>query len=448
MCTMKPTANAITEHFGRITCVTTTGTVTPVVKGDTPEESLAIYYPTNEFKVNHSGTRIIGRNPLLPIPCSESGDQLDIIADMGLGLSKSAEILWVKLRKNFTSGTAKGDAALKEVDGEVFAEMRRNKSWSMTKMAGVEIALPNDKPEKAATHWLVRQPLTDDMEEQLNWPAIQGDALGIWKTPENLYFVVPAGYRDVLLDELADEENACSLEEFFAESAKSFRERSQKIFDDWSTEEQTRSNNLPNLLFEASNIVTQYRQTMQSIPVEYFGDSQPLDLEFDDDGEQFVYNGTAVRLTNKTLEEFKQILQDLQDRVTKLYEASRRIDSFRGVLDGLTESVTIKDLGDVRVTGGTKHKGSEVTIELDLMQATLTVVDKNGAAEEKQFSYTDPGSASAFYAELKSLKLIKEEKDEKGNDGDGNKKRGFVSGLMHALRLNKPSDADGAMEVE
>lgn len=399
MCTRVVNADEATALIGRPACITPKRILVPIVQGEIPEVSLAVYVGTNKFRMDKRGEKVIERNPLAPVPCSRHG-QAEMLASTGLGLSKTATILWVKLLKNFVVGMATPDLKAKEVDGAVMTEMVTS-NWSSTEMMGVEIAIPC-KTKKESTHWLICQPLAD--ADNLHWDALKRDALGIWQTERNIYCIVPIGYRNVLFDD-SDDDLAMNKLEFFESNAIEFREACQQELDALDDEERKRKSILPDLMLKAREISNQYAK-MLSKP-QCFGDVMPPELAFDEENEEFIYGGEPERLTVRTLAKYDDLLKRLQQQVTEFETQSQRVDGFRELLRGLKHDISIVDCyGVLNQTVGLSHFRKNVAVELTETEAIITVLKADRTAKsQKHFIYAESRSAIDFNSELERLGL-------------------------------------------
>lgn len=403
MCTRMINADESTRMIGRPACPTHKRILVPIAQGETPEVSLAVYVGTNKFRVDRRGEKVIERNPLAPIPCSQHG-QAEMLASTGLGLSETATILWVKLLSNFVERKVTSDTKMKEVDGAVMTEMQTSR-WPMTKMMGVEIALPC-KTKMESTHWLIQQPLAD--AEGLNWNALKSDALGIWQTESNVYFIVPVGYQDVLFDELDEPE--LNKIDFFESNAVMFREACQKELDNLSDEEKQRKEILPELALKAWDVATEYTKLLQGVSPQCFGGTMPAELQFDEANEDFIYGGESERLTVRALARFEDLLKLLQQQVTEFKTQSQRAEGFRELLRELNKTITIKDYyGVLNQVAEPSRFGKTVEVELLETQAVVTVLKGDHIKTQASFGYTESGGASGFNVMLERLGL--KEKD-------------------------------------
>lgn len=405
MCMRVINADESTKLIGRPACTTHRRILVPIAQGEIPKVSLAVYVGTNKFRMDKRGERVIERNPLAPLPCSQHG-QVEMLASTGLGLSKTATILWVKLLKNFAEREVTADMTMREVDGAVMTEMMTS-DWSLTEMMGVEIASPC-KNKKESTHWLICQPIAD--AENLHWGALKRDALGVWKTESNVYCIVPVGYQDVIFDELDGSDFESEKLKFFEDNATTFREACQQELDILSDEERQRKDILPDLISKAKKISSQYSRTLHEF--QRFSDVAPPELSFDEENEDFICDGESKRLTVRTLAEFEESLKQLQWQVTEFKSQLQRVDGFRELLRGLRYDITVIDCyGILNQTAGLSRFRKNVAVELKETEAVITVLGVDGGVKsQKHFMYAESRSASDFNEELENLGL--KEKDD------------------------------------
>ena len=394
MCMKRITANEGTKFLGRPACATRERLLVPIVKGETPETSLAIYTP-NEFRVDRKGKRIIDRNPLEPVDCP------GMLESMELGLTEAATVLWVRLLASFASETV--DDAKQEVDGDVMLQLMRATDWAFSRMRGVEIAPPCMQATHKATHWLVKQPLEGT---DICWNALKRDALGFWETSENVYFVVPAGYSNVIQDMPEETAEGMSKAEFYETNSLPYREFCQKELDRPFDEDRARKAILPALKARAEELVQSYAQVAKEKCLQ----GEP-ELQFDAANEELIYGEESERLTEQALEKFEGVLQQLQRRAIEYHTQSQRVDGFRELLRDLSRNVTIRDFyGVLNQTANALWFEKPVEIELAEKEATITVLSRNGEVRsQKRFQYSDLQSATGFNAELERLHLKRRE---------------------------------------
>lgn len=408
MCMKKITADEATKLCGRPAGITLESKVMiPIAKAEVAIGSLAIYTHSNLFRVDkRDKEKIIDPNPLAPLACSENG-QREMLKSMGLGLSDDSKVWWVTLRKNFTAGLATAKDAMREVDSDIMTEMMEI-AWPFDEMMGVELAPPC---AGKATHWLVCQPRESD--KNLHWGTLKRDALGIWATQENVYFVVPVGYQELLTASDAEPE---SREAFFEASAVEFRKACQEAMDrpiDERRAEQKRLNELPELRQMAVAQVQKYTQMVEKTPY-YFELLQKNNevvpkVEFDASNDKLFFSGEWHELSDQAFSECYDVLEQLQENVTEFETRSQKADDIRELLQGVNASV--RDVfGKLNRTMEPKLFGNIVMIDLLENETVITVSKKSGKViEECHISYDEPRYVSNFYFQLENLGL--KEKD-------------------------------------
>lgn len=399
MCMRKVTVKEFMALTDMLVCATQKRFLAPIVKGATPAESLAIYTNTNEYRVDKRGERIIDQNPFAPVYCP------GMLESMELGLTDQATVLWVRLLQNFNNDVKNDRTKLStEITGEMMSEMKTD--WEFVQMRGVEITMPR----KGATHWLVRQPL--DGADELCWDALERDAAAMWVTEKNLYFVILAGYRNIIYDLQEEHIDSINKKKFFEANATEYRDYCQAEIDRPIYEERARKDILPELILKAWDVATTYSQVCQGVSPQCFGGTMPPELVFDEANEDFIYGGEPERLTVRTLEKFTELLKQLQQQVNEFTARSRRAEGFRELLRDVNKAITIEDFyGVLNQTAVPSRFGKTVKVELTEAEAVITVMKGDAVKIQTVFGYTDMGSASNFNAMLERLGLKERERD-------------------------------------
>lgn len=404
MCMWKVSCDAMTLFAGRPCIKTERRFGAPYIKGETPKQSLIVYTNTNKLRVDSNERKATGEepkivdlNPYEPVLCP------GLLKSMELGLSETAAVWWVNPMKKFGSDAPKDIEVLyEEVDGKVAAEMKSqyySGEWDLSSTRALELAPPRD-----AEQWLVRQPLVD--AEHLCWDALQRDALGIWKTAENVYFVIPVGYRNILWG-LEDDETI-TKEAFYAANAQEFRDICQQPLDAFVDAERRRSKKLPELQASAAAVVEEFALVAEAL-AKMQGTELPR-LGLDAENENFIFNGEFERLTEGTLEKFTGMLNQLREQRQELEACSRRADGFREILREANVKITIKDVYGVLVqTMPAKRFGKTVEVDLRSEEAVITVLKGGEVKQASHFRYDEVRSADRFNAELERLKVKQRE---------------------------------------
>lgn len=406
MCSRPITADEATMLTKRVAYVTPSRVMVPIAKGETEEVSLVISTGSNMFRVDKDDKRkIIDKNPLEPIAYSENG-QREMLLSMGLGLSEDGTIWWVKPKKNFATGLAEADGVMKEIDAATMSEMMST-DWEFSKMMCVELAPPC---VGKATHWLVCQPIRS--ADGLHWNILKRDASGIWKTEENVYFVVPVGYQNVIFD-ASDSSEYKSREVFFEASAAEFRRVCLAEMDRSINErraERKRQEELPKLRQLASEYVRHYAEIIQEAP--YYlaflqhNDKTDPKVEFDAVTDRLFFDGEWHELSSQVIFDCCDLLEKLQETVTEFKTRSQKADSIRNLLQDIP-SVTVRDFFcKMKRTVASGFLGKSVEVDLLEFEATITVLVRGKEKERMAIDYSMPSASSAFYAQLERLNLL------------------------------------------
>lgn len=421
MCMKRPTNDEMVLFTGRPCFGTKHRFGSPYIKGKTPAESLILYTNTDHFRMDHDGEKIVDLNPYEPVLCR------GMLKSMELGLSEAATVWWVKPMSNFGSDAPKDmEDICEEVDKKLMSELMCS-DWDFLSMRALELT-----PPCKATQWLVRQPLAD--ANRLRWDALKHDALGIWKTTESVYFMVPVGYRSVFRG--LEDENDITDEAFYEANAQKFRDTCQQMLDALADAERRRSKKLPELQVSAAAVVEEFALVTEALAT-MRGTELPR-LGLDAENENFIFNAESERLTEGTLEKFTSMLNQLREQRQELEACSRRADGFREILREANVKITIKDAYGVLVqTMPAKRFGKTVEVDLQLEEAVITVLKGGEVKQASHFRYDEVRSADRFNAELERLKV--KQREDYGYDYDddishGNSILAFFSNKQFATR--------------
>lgn len=375
-----------------------------LAENEDAEKSLAIYTTGQNFKVDSNG-KIIARNPL--------GFQKDgeITMRMNLGLTDEAEILWVKpLVKGALDAWDGEPITVEQLETPRIDELQ-SQDFAFGKMRGMISEVIGK-----ASHWLVRQPLAP--ARNLNLKAVRRNAKGCWQTKEEIYFLVPVGYINIIEDfpeAMSAEERAVKIAEVYKENADDLLEPRLAALEAPKREEARQYRyqmDLPKFRNEAYSLAQRYTVlTQEAAPfftcLEKKGETA-LCVRFDAEEDKLSFAGKCCSLSREILDECKALLEQLQQKVTDFENRSQRVEGFRVLLEDVTRNIAISDWYGELEYQVARRPVIFKTVEVELAEEYAYIVVLRGNEEKSRlrFGYDE---AERFHTQLKKLGLVKDD---------------------------------------